>query len=432
MKLSTTKPSTLFDNIQLNYMRYFILLSIIFLGCKKSSKVEVVQSFQSVPLAPSELNATVFSLDQINLTWKDNSNNESGFKIERKTDTSNYIELGSTNQDITNYSDKSIKLNTNYTYRVYSFNQIGKSVNNSNDFTTKSFNVPTLTTTSITAITSTNALSGGNISADGGSPITTRGVVWSTNSNPTIALSTKTIDSTGKGIFSSMISGLSAGTKYYVRAYATNGAGTAYGEEISFTSFTFSTVVSANGRIWMDRNLGASRVATSSSDSLAYGDLYQWGRISDGHQSRTSGTTNTKSVTDIPGNSLFVLAFPDWRSPKNDILWQGVNGLNNACPIGFRLPTLAEWNSEIATWSSKTPEGAFASPLKLSLAGNRNAISGSMVDVGIVGNYWSSTVNDINAHFLYFNLAANGASAPVAGTNATTRTFGLSVRCIKD
>lgn len=184
-------------------MRYFIvgLLSIIFLGCEKPSKVEVVQSSQSVPLAPTELNATIVAVDQINLTWKDNSNNESGFKIERKTDTSNYIELGSTNQDITNYSDKSIKLNTNYTYRIYSFNQIGKSVNNSNDFTIKSFNVPTLTTNSITAITSTNALSGGNISVDGGSPITARGVVWSTNSNPTIALSTKTIDSTGKGIF---------------------------------------------------------------------------------------------------------------------------------------------------------------------------------------------------------------------------------------
>lgn len=410
----------------------FVLLLIILLGCEKSSKVEVVQSSQSVPLSPSELNATIVAVDQINLTWKDNSNNESGFKIERKTDTSNYVEIGSTNQDITNYSDKSIKLNTNYTYRVYSFNQIGKSVNNSNDFTIKSFNTPTLTTNTITAITSTNAFSGGNISGDGGSPVTARGVVWSTNSNPTIALSTKTIDSSGKGMFSSMISGLSAGTKYYVKAYATNSAGTAYGDEISFTSFTFSTVVSANGRIWMDRNLGASRVAISSSDALAYGDLYQWGRISDGHQSRTSSTTTTKSITDTPGNSLFILAFPDWRNPKNDKLWQSANGSNNVCPSGFRLPTLAEWNSEISTWSSKTPEGAFASPLKLTLAGNRSNVGGSMVDVGNVGNYWASTVNDIYAHFLYFNLAANGTSAPVAGTTSTVRTFGFSVRCIKD
>ncbi len=65
------------------------------------------------------------------------------------------------------------------------------------------------------------------------------------------------------------------------------------------------TVISA-GQVWMDRNLGASRVAINLTDSEAYGDLYQWGRGSDGHQIRTSDTTSTKSSSDTPGHGNFV------------------------------------------------------------------------------------------------------------------------------
>src|SRR6056297_1536419 len=79
------------------------------------------------------------------------------------------------------------------------------------------------------------------------------------------------------------------------------------------------------GEIWMDRNLGATQVATSSTDADAYGDLYQWGRAADGHQLRTSGTTSTLATSDIPGHSDFITigSSPyDWRSPQNDNLWQ--------------------------------------------------------------------------------------------------------------
>ena len=116
----------------------------------------------------------------------------------------------------------------------------------------------------------------------------------------------------------------------------------------------------ATGKTWMDRNLGASQVATSSTDEDAYGDLYQWGRAADGHQVRTSGTTTTLSNSDTPGHSNFILApiTPyDWRSPQNDNLWQGVSGTNNPCPSGFRLPTLAEWLAERSSWSSLNAAG---------------------------------------------------------------------------
>jgi len=93
----------------------------------------------------------------------------------------------------------------------------------------------TLTTTAISAITYTTSSSGGTITNDGGAAVTARGVCWSTSSNPTAALSTKTIDS-GTGSFTSSITGLLAVTSYYVRAYATNSVGTAYGNQVVFTT----------------------------------------------------------------------------------------------------------------------------------------------------------------------------------------------------
>src|SRR5574344_2381954 len=139
------------------------------------------------------------------------------------------------------------------------------------------------------------------------------------------------------------------------------------------------------GEIWMDRNLGASQVATSSTDAAAYGDLYQWGRATDGHESRTSGTTATLATSDTPGHGNFITTGSspwNWRSPQNDNLWQGVSGTNNPCPSGYRLPTAAELEEERLSWSSNNEAGAFASPLKLPVAGSRNLSSGSLLIVG--------------------------------------------------
>jgi hypothetical protein len=183
------------------------------------------------------------------------------------------------------------------------------------------------------------------------------------------------------------------------------------------------------GKIWMDRNLGASRAATSSTDADSYGDLYQWGRGTDGHQKRISTNTTTLSNSDVPGNGNFILApnSPrDWRSPQNASLWQGVNGVNNPCPTGYRIPTDTEWNNERLSWGSPNAEGAFGSPLKLPMAGERSYSVGVLTDVGSYGYYWSSTVNGINAHFLVF-YSSNATAAAIYN-----RANGHSVRCIKD
>jgi hypothetical protein len=125
--------------------------------------------------------------------------------------------------------------NTTYYVRAFAVNGGGTSYGNQVSFATLSPAVPSLTTQSISGISSNIAGSGGVISTDGGSAITAKGVCWSINPTPTIANS-KTNDGTGAASYNSTMTGLNYLTLYYVRAYATNGLGTAYGNQISFTT----------------------------------------------------------------------------------------------------------------------------------------------------------------------------------------------------
>ena len=178
------------------------------------------------------------------------------------------------------------------------------------------------------------------------------------------------------------------------------------------------------GRQWLDRNLGATRVATAFNDELAYGHLFQWGRLADGHEIRTSPTRNEQSIGDVPGHGDFIIDFDDWRNPSNDNLWQGVDAINSVAPKGWRLPTEAEWDEERLTWGSNNSAGAFASNLKLTVGGIRLA-SGSFFGIGASGYYWSSTTIGISAREINFN-ASN------ARLFTRNRIFGDSVRLIKD
>ncbi len=182
------------------------------------------------------------------------------------------------------------------------------------------------------------------------------------------------------------------------------------------------------GRIWMDRNLGASQVATSATDAAAYGDLYQWGRRSDGHQCRNSPLTYTLSSTDVPPHGSFIVSPSppnDWRSPQNPNLWQGVNGINNPCPKDFRLPTQAEFQSERLSWQNYLYPGYYNSPLKFTLGGDRIDASGNLNFLGTKGLYWTSTTSQTFAYYLIFDNSTSNVLTD-------DRAFGCSVRCIKN
>jgi uncharacterized protein (TIGR02145 family) len=207
---------------------------------------------------------------------------------------------------------------------------------------------------------------------------------------------------------------------------------------INYRSITSTDVLNPiTDQIWMDRNLGAAQVATSSTDFNAYGSLFQWGRAADGHQLITwtsatagtavNGTTATLSGDDTPDDTMFILSssLNDWRSPQNNNLWQGVNGTNNPCPNGYRLPTEAEWNLERLSWASQNAAGGFASSLKLTMPGYRRFNTGAIEAIGNTGYYWTSTVFGNMSRYM-------GLSSTSVGIPNNHRAYGFSIRCIKN
>ena len=134
------------------------------------------------------------------------------------------------------YALTSLLSETQYFVRAYAQNKIGIVYGEEKSFTTnKSVVLPSVTTTAITKITETSAVAGGNVTSDGNASVTERGVCIATIANPTVA-NTKITAGNGVGAFTCELTGLQEGTKYYVRAYAVNSKGTAYGEEVVFTT----------------------------------------------------------------------------------------------------------------------------------------------------------------------------------------------------
>lgn len=213
-------------------------------------------------------------------------------------------------------------------------------------------------------------------------------------------------------------------------------------------------VMSKTGRIWMDKNLGATRVATSASDTLSFGYLFQWGRAKDGHQERYSAPFNSASnnflfydsyfignppvfpfdqfkpvSSDTPGHPYFIHLAPssdptfyqrgnsysfyvsDWRNPQNGNLWQGISGTNNPCPSGFRIPTIQEWQEEKMSWGKIDTilNSGFLSYLKLPSASIRNFNNSVIQDLAVpmgvppvsngISNLYYSNINLISGNY---------------------------------
>ncbi|MCB4774596.1 MAG: fibrobacter succinogenes major paralogous domain-containing protein, partial [Sulfurovum sp.] len=194
------------------------------------------------------------------------------------------------------------------------------------------------------------------------------------------------------------------------------------------------------GRIWLDRNLGATKVAKTPFYSPSYGDYFQWGRPADGHQRSTSSVARSMqaSTTSPSSNSAFIAVntnTADWVDDGVDdngtlrevFLWK-TNGMG-ICPEGYRVPTAAEWRAELNASSQDMSNSA----LKLPLAGFRDGKTGKV-------NKAKSLRNDSNAVGYY--LASDSSSQKLVkflfldqnrrGKIETKgRAYGYSVRCIK-
>lgn len=214
--------------------------------------------------------------------------------------------------------------------------------------------------------------------------------------------------------------------------------------------FIYMPITALDGNVWLNNNLGAdysnfnhpefnpTQQATIVDDYHAFGSIYQWGRTSDGHElvtwtghssgSRTFPTTTAvKATTDTPLSNDFITdtAAPfDWRSPQNDNLWQGASGINNPCPNGYRIPTNTEFANLVSMESITNSVTALNSTPKFPRAGYIGSNNGIPIASGLIGYYWTSSINGTNVVAQRFD---NGAAFQNVG-----RALGFGVRCIKD
>ena len=203
-------------------------------------------------------------------------------------------------------------LNANVTYyvRAYATSSYGTAYGTEREFKTVA-GMASVTTKSITEITASSAVSGGNVVSDGGDNITARGVCWATTQNPTISNS-HTSDGTGLGEFTSFITGLANNVTYYVRAYATNSNGTAYGEERSFTTQEGLAVVSTKNvtNITATSAVSGGEITDDGGFSItARGVCWSTSQnptISDANTSDGTGTGSfTSSMTSLSYNTTY-------------------------------------------------------------------------------------------------------------------------------
>lgn len=199
--------------------------------------------------------------------------------------------------------------------RAYATNSVGTKYGTEISFNTSQAVATLAATTTVSAIGSTTATSGGNITYNGGATVTTSGVVWSTSSTPTIALATKTTNGAANGAYTSNITGLTPGTLYYVRSYATNTVGTSYGAQTSFTTLntpTISATASATSITSSTATTGGTITADGGASVTSRGVVYGTSSLSSTF-SATSGTgtgTYTVSLTGLtPATTYYVRSF---------------------------------------------------------------------------------------------------------------------------
>jgi uncharacterized protein (TIGR02145 family) len=327
-----------------------------------------------------------------------------------------------------------LRPNKTYYVRAYAVNGVGTAYGNEIHFTSLDGTAPPVTTASITNVTANSAVSGGTISSDGGAPVTARGVCWDTSTYPTLNDSF-TIDGYGNGIFICQLLNLSPSTTYYVRAYATNNYGTAYGEQVVFTTLN-GIITDIDGNIyhtirigtqaWLVENLMNSRYRNG--DNIAFViDGTSWSNLSTGAYCYYNNDTANEHTYGHLYN------------------WFAVKDSRNITPTGWHIPSDEEWTTlinylggsdfagsklkEIGTihWlepnSGATNESGFTA-----LPGGARGFDGSFFEIQSVGYWWSST--EYNSTNAWRRRIFNNQTGIYR--NNPDKKYGFSVRCVRD
>lgn len=348
---------------------------------------------------------------------------------------------------------------TTYYVRAYATNGVGTAYGSEKSFTTLS--LPTVTTNTVTNIMGVTATSGGQVTSDGGDYVTARGVCWSTSQNPTESGS-HTTNGNGTGSFTSNITGLSTSTTYYVRAYATNSVGTAYGEQRSFTTLNACpdspTITDYDGNIyntvqigsqcWMAENLRTTHYANGASITLG---------------------TDTSTITAYryyPGNSAsYVSSYGylyNWKAlMRNYTGGDNANpsGVQGVCPSGWHLPSFAEWEqlglylesqslyqcggeNEYVAKSIASTTGWDESSYFCSIGNDQASNNSSGFNAKPTGYYYSGGTSGFGSSTVFWNTCVNAnqgipclvfsmISSSFFNHYTAHKSQGLPVRCVK-
>jgi uncharacterized protein (TIGR02145 family) len=314
----------------------------------------------------------------------------------------------------------------------------------------KKVSLATVTTTAPHSITNITAISGGNVINEGGSGISQRGICWGLTANPTI-VGKYTIDGSGLGGYTSTLTSLSANTNYYVRAYAINTAGIAYGNQVTFTTtggasvivsnpgagvtvngYTYPTIVLGNGQEWMTENLRTTTY-NNGDPILNVTDVTQWSNI---NGSGAWVYYNNDSQYDNPYGKLY-----NWYAVKDN---------RKLCPTGWHVPTDADWDvlsdylggeavaggrmktTGFQYWLSPNTSATNESGFSGLPGGYRSADAfNKFYDIGSIGIWWSSTDEEDGVVGDPFDRILRKGNA-VALRGRADRRGGNSVRCIKN
>lgn len=357
---------------------------------------------------------------------------------------------------------------TTYHYRVVATNQLGTTYGGDLSFTTDE--TISLSTNSVSAVTYNSAVVGGNITNDGGFTITSRGVCWSRNPNPTI-INEHTINGAGEGSFTSAIKCLDEQSTYYVRAYATYSGGTVYGNQESFSTdpcpigfnstLTYGTVMDIDGNcyktiqigdlVWMAENLKTSRYNDGSPIPNITSD-FEWSELCYTVSDENEGTI-------LMGTGAYCWYNNDSINYDNEYgklyNWLAVKS-GKLCPVGWRIPILSELTGirEPVDYNTMTygvgstimetgtdhwdkslnpfPEGIFVTNSTgfTALPGGFRSTRGEFNNLGLSGQFWASDKWWFPDWSYRLTIPYYSASSPSATSSQAGD--GLSIRCVKD
>jgi uncharacterized protein (TIGR02145 family) len=293
--------------------------------------------------------------------------------------------------------------------------------------------VPVLTT-NVNNFSSTTADIEGKVTSNGGSAVSSQGICWGINENPTI--SGNKIIGTGSESFTIKITGLTPGINYYVRAYATNGAGTGYGNQKSFQT-SIEQITDIDGNIYHSVKIGTQVWMVENLKTTKYRDGSPIPNVTDGNSWGT-GSTGAYCWYNNDG--------PTYKNIQGTLYnWQAVN-TGNLCPTGWHVPNTVDWTvltdylgglavaggklKQTGTTGWADPNiGATNETGFIAVGGGmRNTTNGTFAQIGTNGYWWSAT-ESTTTHSLRRGMASPSASVSV-GDNP--KNYGLSVRCIKD